>query len=262
MPWMGQASVYSPEKFPSQGVEIPHLCFPDPFNLLSLSSQQQSRPWESLTIHSWRSLLVCFALVHADPQSSTADLSLYFWKKDSINPFLKSTLTPILQRGRTPPVLKEASKATKIHVGLHQTSEAPLGLLSGSCGVKYHQRVKSRVHVSKQRVSHYWQNPLSCQEEQPAEGGPAAPHACHCPVPCPRHSSTRTNTRRGRALLCLTFCHDLCLIASHATFAKMGFDKKCHVPSILKANKCPFRSWLSHTTHAWVTPQPSKLLLP
>lgn len=69
-----------------------------------------------------------------------------------------------------------------------------------------------------------------------------------CGAP-PSHCSTRANPCRGRALLCLTFCHDLCLIASQPKFAKMGFDKRCHVSSILKANKCPFRSRLSPTAH-------------
>lgn len=69
-----------------------------------------------------------------------------------------------------------------------------------------------------------------------------------CGAP-PSHCSTQANACRGTELLCLTFCHDLCLIASQPKFAKMGFDKRCHVSSILKANKCPFRSRLSPAAH-------------
>lgn len=54
---------------------------------------------------------------------------------------------------------------------------------------------------------------------------------------------------------CLTFCHDLCLAGSHPESTKMGLGKKCHIPSILKANECPFISRVSPSTGCCATPQ-------
>ena len=50
MPWMRQLPGCSPARFTSPGVEVPHLCSPDPLSLLSLTLclWQQSRLWESL----------------------------------------------------------------------------------------------------------------------------------------------------------------------------------------------------------------------
>lgn len=140
-------------------VHLPRDGNPSPlffwFSLLSLCFWQHSRPWESFMAHSWWSLFVRIASVPVDHQSSTTQTDLH----PSLNKemFLKSIFkihvsTYISERMHTyssPRDLQSSDNPREAPSNQRATFEASLGLLSNSCGAKYHQGVKLSAHVLK-----------------------------------------------------------------------------------------------------------------
>lgn len=104
--------------------------------------------------HSWWSLFVRIASVPVDHQSSTTQTDLHpSLNKEMFKSIFKIHVsTYISERMHTyssPRDLQSSDNPREAPSNQRPTLEASLGLLSNSRGAKYHQGVKSSVHMPK-----------------------------------------------------------------------------------------------------------------